>query len=262
MNNSGVYKITNIKTGRFYIGSTNNINKRWADHRRNLTNNTHDNPKLQHAWNFYGLENFMFELIEEIEPNPIILLEREQHYLDTWKPYLRAIGYNICSQAFGGDNFTYHPDKEVIRERMREISSGENNPMFGRNHSEKSIQLQKEKAIGRYTLEWFIDKYGDEVGNSKYHERCKKFTDMFPRNNYTKQQNLTFEGKKHTKDFSDKHQKTREYFKNHWNEFVQLVLSDKYTQRQLSKMLGISRVTLRIKMNAIKRGEVSLTPHD
>ncbi len=168
---SGIYKITNKITGKFYIGSTKDIDKRWYDHKRELQLNIHKNPKLQHSWNFYGEDKFEFLILEEIEPDQIKLFEREQYYLDTFKPHMRGIGYNISSTANGGDNITNHPNRDKFIEKMSEICSGENNPMFGRNHTEESIKKQKEKAKGRYSLEWFINRYGKIEGEEKYKNR-------------------------------------------------------------------------------------------
>lgn len=38
----------------------------------------------------------------------------------------------------------------------------------GRTHSEKTRQLMSKKTKGRYSLEWYIKKYGDEIGRKKY----------------------------------------------------------------------------------------------
>src|ERR1039458_7927374 len=167
---SGIYKITNLKNGKFYVGSSNDIDNRWICHRRDLTNGDHVNPKLQHAWDFYGKDTFKFEIVEEVDPNPELLFERENHYLSTLKPYERKVGYNICPKAEGGDNFTHNPRKEEIRAYWLIHNKGEGNPMFGKNHTEKTIDIQKEKSIGRYTLEWFIERYGND-GQKKFQER-------------------------------------------------------------------------------------------
>jgi group I intron endonuclease len=168
---SGIYKITNETTGKFYIGSAKDIDWRWFEHKRDLRLKSHCNPKLQHSWDFYGEDKFTFVVLEEVEPDKQKLFEREQYYLDTFKPYIRGMGYNISPTASGGDNITYHPDRDAFIEKMSEISSGENNPMFGRTHRRDSVAKQREKAKGRFTLEWFIEKYGMEEGKIKYDTR-------------------------------------------------------------------------------------------
>lgn len=250
---SGIYKITNKKTSRFYIGSSRDMENRWEAHKRDLNKDMHINPKLQNAWNFYGPENFSFSIIEETSNDPILLLEREQYYLDTFQPYNRNIGYNICRNAKGGDNFTHNPNREAIRENLREMFSGKNNPMFGRKHKKSSINKQKEKSVGRYTLEWFVSKYGEIDGNKKYQERSLMLSNREPVVNVPTKR-FNFRGKFHKKDVGDKQRRTRKYFKENWERFTYLVSSGKYSQRQLAKILNISRPTLTRKMNEIKKG--------
>ena len=49
--NSGVYKIENIKNGKFYIGSSINFIKRKSSHFRALIMNKHPNSHLQSSFN-------------------------------------------------------------------------------------------------------------------------------------------------------------------------------------------------------------------
>jgi group I intron endonuclease len=254
---SGIYKITNVVNGRFYIGSSADIDNRWeVEHRYKLRKGIHENPKLQNAWNFYGEEKFIVEQIESVEPKSELLLEREQHYLNTFRPYERTIGYNICPTAKGGDNLKYHPNgKQIVsewKEKYSKLYSGEGNPMFGKRHTKKTIQEQKRKAEGRYTLKWFIDKYGKSEGNEKFQERREMLMNRKIDYTTTPKPNMSFSGRKHNKQFGEKYRRSKEYFTNHWSEFCELVKSKKYSQRQLSEMLGISRPTLKIRMRQVQ----------
>jgi group I intron endonuclease len=165
---SGVYKLTNEMTGKFYIGSSIDIDRRFLDHKRDLNNKTHVNIILQRSWNKHGEKAFSIIILEECSPEKCF--EREQYYLDTLQPY-KSVGYNIGKRAGGGDNFTHHPNKEEMREKNRLMSLGENNPMFGQNHTEEAIRKLKNKAKGRFSLEWFIERNGEEIGTQKYQER-------------------------------------------------------------------------------------------
>ena len=55
-----IYKILNKANGKFYIGSTNKVSRRWTHHKSNLKYNRHCNQKLQRAYNKYGKDNFEF----------------------------------------------------------------------------------------------------------------------------------------------------------------------------------------------------------
>lgn len=76
----GIYKITNIVNGKFYIGSSKEIIQRWVDHRYLLNSNNHHSKHLQSSWNKHGEQSFLFEIVEECEKEKLI--EREQFYLD------------------------------------------------------------------------------------------------------------------------------------------------------------------------------------
>lgn len=168
MDKSGVYKITNEVTGRFYIGSSIHTEQRFYDHKRDLRANEHINPILQRSWNKHGESSFTFGVIEECPAEKCI--EREQHYLDLLQPY-KNIGYNIGKSAGGGDNFTNHPNKEELREKMKVWYGGEGNGMFGKEHNDVTIDKMKTKAKGRFSLAWFVERNGTEVGTQKYQER-------------------------------------------------------------------------------------------
>lgn len=80
--NIGVYKITNIVNGDYYIGSSSvSLTGRMSRHRLDLINSRHPNPKLQRSWNVYGESSFSFDVVYycTIEEDP---LDVEQDFLD------------------------------------------------------------------------------------------------------------------------------------------------------------------------------------
>src|SRR5207244_3060364 len=89
------------------------------------------NNHLQNAWNKYGEAAFVFEIIERCEVG--ICLNREQHYLDTIKPWDHNIGYNIC--RFAGSP----REKEVSAETRAKISAAHR----GRKHTEQAVKNMK-----------------------------------------------------------------------------------------------------------------------
>ena len=66
MTKSGVYKITNEVTGKFYIGSSKDIDARFERHKTLLRTNNHVNTILQRSWNKYGPGKFTFAILENI----------------------------------------------------------------------------------------------------------------------------------------------------------------------------------------------------
>lgn len=63
---SGIYAITHTASGRRYIGKSVNITRRWQLHRWYLRNNRHHCGWLQNAWNKYGQDAFLFEIVEDV----------------------------------------------------------------------------------------------------------------------------------------------------------------------------------------------------
>jgi len=79
----GVYCITNTLTGDQYIGSSNDIERRWAEHRKPYhADNRSICPYLAKAISKYSLEAFHFSILEETAN----LTEREQYWIDFYKP--------------------------------------------------------------------------------------------------------------------------------------------------------------------------------
>ena len=58
-----IYQITNLINGKIYIGQTNNIQKRWANHK--CSNDP--NMAIARALRKYGVDNFKFEILEIID---------------------------------------------------------------------------------------------------------------------------------------------------------------------------------------------------
>lgn len=88
----GVYLIRNLVSGRRYVGSSQNVEKRWGVHRSMLSSGRHHSQALQRAWAKRGPDCFSFELLEEC-PEPS-LVEREQSWIDKLRP-----AYNSCPAA-------------------------------------------------------------------------------------------------------------------------------------------------------------------
>lgn len=90
---TGVYKILNLNTGKVYIGSgAVSIKGRWKDHRNNLRKGTHSNKYLQGSWNKHGENAFLFVVVLFCDPCDCI--KHEQIYIDKHKAANPKFGYN------------------------------------------------------------------------------------------------------------------------------------------------------------------------
>jgi len=102
--NSGIYIITNKTNGHRYVGSSVDLKNRFRRHRQALRNETHYNAHLQRAWNKYGEEAFLFEILEEWESE--FLISMEQWWMNMLHPE-----YNIAPVA--GNTLGVRPPEEV-----------------------------------------------------------------------------------------------------------------------------------------------------
>ena len=76
----GVYAIRNLINGKVYIGSTtDSFRNRWNNHKKRLKKGTHYNKHLQSAYNKYGKDNLVFQIIEITQPENAV--EREGYYI-------------------------------------------------------------------------------------------------------------------------------------------------------------------------------------
>lgn len=98
---SGIYKITNIVTGRIYVGSAINLHNRKSFHFSEAQHNRY----LKRSMKKYGKKNFTFEVIEYCSPEQ--LLEREQYYLNTLlfaREYIETRGQDNRFEKLGYNN--------------------------------------------------------------------------------------------------------------------------------------------------------------
>lgn len=149
--NSGIYKIINKETGKFYIGSTVNFSKRWREHKYMLDKNNHHCTHLQNSWNKHGAQCFDFEILEKLEPRQEILLEKEQIYLNNY-----ANLYNICKYA-GSPRDKKH--SEETKKKIAKANKGKQRSLetieklkkinLGRIHSDDARQNMRIAQLGR-----------------------------------------------------------------------------------------------------------------
>ena len=93
---SAVYKITNTITGDFYIGSSKNVKKRWADHKCPSTWKKCPNNPMYLDMQRYGIDKFEFQILAEVEEGK--LKETEQKFIELLNPTYnsnRARGFDF-----------------------------------------------------------------------------------------------------------------------------------------------------------------------
>ena len=96
----GIYKITNKINNKCYIGRSIDIEHRWKTHRTtaNQKADVHYNYPLYKAFRKYGVQNFIFEILEICDTPQLGV--REQFYITKYKSNNPRYGYN---QTAGGE---------------------------------------------------------------------------------------------------------------------------------------------------------------
>lgn len=159
----GIYKITCLPENKVYIGSSNNIKRRWADHKKELRGNRHGNELLQLDWDCYGDDSFIFELIEETDD----IIRREQHWLDLYKDCC----YNISKYAWNPMREQHLIDKMMNTKREKnqkltfaqKLTESDVIIIIDRvNNGESDIAIAKDYNVLRGTI-WSI-RTGDTWG--------------------------------------------------------------------------------------------------
>lgn len=96
----GVFQVRNLLNNKIYIDSSVNLDKIWNRHRLQLNFGNHPNVLLQHDWKQYGEDNFVYEILGEVEETENSNLDYakevkvlEQMYIEELKPFDER-GYN------------------------------------------------------------------------------------------------------------------------------------------------------------------------
>jgi predicted GIY-YIG superfamily endonuclease len=113
----GIYSITNLANGKRYIGQSVDLELRLRKHRERLVSNRHGNKHLQGAYNQYGKDAFVFEIIAECAVDQLDSLECG--YIEHFNTMDKRYGYN---QQTGGHN--NHKASDELRERLSKAHKG------------------------------------------------------------------------------------------------------------------------------------------
>jgi group I intron endonuclease len=205
---TGIYQIRNKLNGKVYVGRSVNVEKRLSDHRSALRTGSHYSEHMQSAWIKYGEESFEFNVIEECDEK--LLPARESHWIRELHAVDPDRGYNLKDEDGTGSwrlseealrNLRETMSKPEVREkigaRQRELHNdpewkvaylervrsdefrdkhrlfGEDNPFWGRSHSEETREIISQASSGERSGMW--GRTHSEESREKISEKNKKF---------------------------------------------------------------------------------------
>ena len=151
-----IYKIVNKINDKIYIGQAQNMYKRFSEYRK-----LRASKRLLNSIKKYGLSNFKVKILEIVD-DINKLNEREQYWMDYYNSYDENIGYNICKIAgtTRGRSRTQE-EKTNLSNIMKGKYQKENNPFYGRTHSEETKKLMSLKKIGNVFSQETMNKFKD-----------------------------------------------------------------------------------------------------
>lgn len=106
---AGIYAIVNRNNHKVYIGSAVQLNRRWTLHRHDCWRGR-QNPYFMRAFRKEP-DAFYLEVIEELPgATKEKRLAREQFWMDFYRSYVRANGYNLCPKARSCEGVKHEPE--------------------------------------------------------------------------------------------------------------------------------------------------------
>lgn len=134
-----IYQITNKITEDFYIGKTKNPQERFYRHKYNAIN-TKSQTHLHRAMRKYGVDNFIFSVLEEVKSIEG-LNDREIYWIHNLKPK-----YNMTKGGDGGDTSSSPNYKSAIKKVHfnKKPQDYATYGMLGKSQSEKFYKKIKE----------------------------------------------------------------------------------------------------------------------
>lgn len=114
MRQTGIYRITNLSNGKFYIGQSRDIVSRWKEHTLSIHDDSNESVirmsfakyKLREQVSKAGhFGHFLFEIIELCSEDALV--ERERYYIETLRPEYNVQLMSVNPRFPKRDNLKY-----------------------------------------------------------------------------------------------------------------------------------------------------------
>ena len=169
-----IYMYTNKINGKRYVGQAVNFNVR---HKKHIASSYNEKAKYDYNVPFhnairkYGIENFKIKILAENIPTQEKMNEYEVFFIKRYDTLCKnGKGYNIASGGSNGNKLAGKTEEEMkeFGQKISKAKKGENNPMYGKHHSDET----KQKLSDSWTKE--RKKEQSKVMKGENHPKAKR----------------------------------------------------------------------------------------
>lgn len=138
MHDTGIYCITDVQSGRRYVGSAVSFHKRWGEHRNSLKRGQHHSQFMQRTFAVRP-DAFSFHVVLYCSKENLLMYE--QRVIDALNP-------EFNTSPVAGSQLGYRHTEET-RKKMSTSRRKDFSPMTGKSHSEESKRKISESRKGK-----------------------------------------------------------------------------------------------------------------
>ena len=153
----GIYKITNLKNGKSYVGQSTDIEKRFRQH---LSKNaTGHSEKFAEDLKRYGKTAFSLQVLEECEKDR--LLELERIYINKIKPEYNEVRFGEKRDSVFRMKVSNGVKKwweQLDDETKKKVKSNLTGPKIGHNVSDETKEKLRQANLGKKQSKETIEK--------------------------------------------------------------------------------------------------------
>lgn len=181
-----VYKITNLVNGKIYVGKTSDVDKRLSRHLKIAESKEEKAYQYLHrSINKYGADNFVIQVLEDklIEADAF---KREKFWIKQLNSKDPSVGMNLTDggegaaglewseesrlNISGSNNHNFgKPLLEETKEKLSIANSGEDNPFYGKHHSDEVVDFLRNRSVSEEIKNKISEGCrGEQQWNSKF----------------------------------------------------------------------------------------------
>lgn len=163
-NRAGIYGFQNIYNGHWYIGKSNNLYRRYLEHKNSYKKES--NKQFYVAINKYGWDSFNYFILKEYStiPSRKELVQAEEYYIKEKDSYHN--GYNASEKSSGGFVSKAHEEKcTQVLDRLNKNQKDVNHPRAA--FDEKTIKELFDLAMNGCPLSQAWKMYQGKINMTK-----------------------------------------------------------------------------------------------